>query len=40
MKKFSQFVIEATLKTGMVFKTTDKTRRSSQQDASSKEGLW
>lgn len=29
MKKFSQFVVEAALKTGMVFKTTDKERRSS-----------
>ena len=25
MKNFNQFVTEATLKTGMVFKTTDKT---------------
>jgi|PlaIllAssembly_1097288.scaffolds.fasta_scaffold00015_31 hypothetical protein len=25
MKKFSQFVVETTLKTGMVFRTTDKS---------------
>lgn len=37
--KFSQFIIETTLKTGMVFKTTDKERRPRQQASLREEGI-